>query len=201
MKTLLISASLLGLTACAATAPSQTSAIDPVVAQENVSAPVAPKVVELGGLTNEAAAERLYQVLINANYLATKVAPTKVAVQFGDNQFLLEPSINSAGIDRILMNRFYAVHPQLQASQELPVVIGTLNQKLNFAKFVLLDQGAVIQIQGTVTFADRVEIEELRRFMLWTNGGLAQVAQSLPDGIDQYIRPIPLMQQMVPVKP
>lgn len=201
MKTLLISASLLGLTACAATAPSQTSAIDPVVAQETVSAPVAPKVVQLGGLTNDAAAERLYQALINANYLATKVAPTKVAVQFGDNQFLLEPSINSAGIDRILMNRFYAVHPQLQASQELPVVIGTLNQKLNFAKFVLLDQGAVIQIQGTVTFADRVEIEELRRFMLWTNGGLAQVAQSLPDGIDQYIRPIPLMQQMVPVKP
>lgn len=200
MKTLLISASLLGLTACAATAPSQTSAIDPVVAQE-VVAPVAPKVVELGGLTNEAAAERLHQALVNANYLATKVAPTKVAVQFGNNQFLLEPSINSAGIDRILMNRFYAVHPQLQASQELPVVIGTLNQKLNFAKFVLLDQGAVIQIQGTVTFADRVEIEELRRFMLWTNGGLAQVAQSLPDGIDQYIRPIPLMQQMVPVKP
>ena len=78
-----------GLTACAATAPSQTSAIDPVVAQENVSAPVAPKVVELGGLTNEAAAERLYQALINANYLATKVALTKVAVQFGDNQFCL----------------------------------------------------------------------------------------------------------------
>lgn len=142
MKTLLISASLLGLTACAATAPSQTSAIDPVATQEVVSAPVAPKVVELGGLTNETAADRLYQALINANYLATQVAPTKVAVQFGNNQFLLEPSINSAGIDRILMNRFYAVHPQLQASQELPAVIGTLNQKLNFAKFVLLDQGA-----------------------------------------------------------
>lgn len=201
MKTLLISATLLGLTACAATAPPQTSAIDPVVAQEVVSAPVAPKVVELGGLTNETAADRLYQALINANYLATQVALTKVAVQFGNNQFLLEPSINSAGIDRILMNRFYAVHPQLQASQELPAVIGTLNQKLNFAKFVLLDQGAVIQVQGTVTFADRIEIEELRRFMLWTNGGLAQVVQSLPDGVEQYIRPLPLMPQMVPVKP
>ncbi|MBS0042573.1 hypothetical protein KFE26_09705 [Shewanella sp. M16] len=201
MKTLLISATLLGLTACATTAPSQTSAIDQVATQEVVSAPVAPKVVELGGLTNETAADRLYQALINANYLATQVAPTKVAVQFGNNQFLLEPSINSAGIDRILMNRFYAVHPQLQASQELPAVIGTLNQKLNFAKFVLLDQGAVIQVQGTVTFADRIEIEELRRFMLWTNGGLAQVVQSLPDGVEQYIRPLPLMPQMVPVKP
>ena len=80
-------------------------------------------------------------------------------------------------------------------------MIGTLNQKLNFAKFVLLDQGAVIQVQGTVTFADRIEIEELRRFMLWTNGGLAQVVQSLPDGVEQYIRPLPLMPQMVPVKP
>ena len=201
MKTLLISATLLGLTACATTAPSQTSAIDQVATQAVVSAPVAPKVVELGGLTNETAADRLYQALINANYLATQVALTKVAVQFGNNQFLLEPSINSAGIDRILMNRFYAVHPQLQASQELPAVIGTLNQKLNFAKFVLLDQGAVIQVQGTVTFADRIEIEELRRFMLWTNGGLAQVVQSLPDGVEQYIRPLPLMPQMVPVKP
>ncbi|MCU7999927.1 hypothetical protein [Shewanella sp. SM95] len=201
MKTLLISATLLGLTACAITAPSQTSAIDQVATQAVVSAPVAPKVVELGGLTNETAADRLYQALINANYLATQVALTKVAVQFGNNQFLLEPSINSAGIDRILMNRFYAVHPQLQASQELPAVIGTLNQKLNFAKFVLLDQGAVIQVQGTVTFADRIEIEELRRFMLWTNGGLAQVVQSLPDGVEQYIRPLPLMPQMVPVKP
>ncbi|MGI2097555.1 hypothetical protein [Shewanella glacialipiscicola] len=193
MKTILFSAGLLGLTACATTVPSQTTAINPASAQEAVSAPVAPKVVELGGMTNEAAAQRLYQALLNANYLATLVSPTKVAVQFGNNQFLLEPSINSAGIDRILMNRFYAVHPQLQASPELLVVIGTLNQNLNFAKFVLRDQGAVIQVQGVVTFAERVEIEELRRFMLWTNNGLAQIAQSLPEGVDQLIRPIPLI--------
>lgn len=102
--------------------------------------------------------------------------------------------MNAAGIDRILMNRFYAVHPQLQASQELPAIIGELNAKLNFAKFILLEQGAVIQVQGVVTFADSVEIEELRRFMLWTNSGLTQIAMSLPEGIDQYIRPIPLIQ-------
>ena len=201
MKILLISAGLFGLTACATTASSQPVSISQSSAQEVVSAPIAPKVVKLGGMTNEAAATHLYQALLNANYLATLVAPTKVAVQFGNNQFLLEPSINSMGIDRILMNRFYAVHPQLQASPELLAMIGTLNQKLNFAKFVLLDQGAVIQVQGVVTFAERVEIEELRRFMLWTNNGLAQVAQSLPEGVDQLIRPIPLIPQMVPVKP
>ncbi|EGM68238.1 hypothetical protein [Shewanella sp. HN-41] len=194
MKLLFIIMGVLGLSACS-TAPSASVAPTPTLETKPLDerAPVAPKVVQLAGLSNDLAAEALYYALLNANYLVTKVASDKVAVQFGDNQFMLEPSMNAAGIDRILMNRFYAVHPQLQASQELPRVIGELNAKLNFAKFVLRDQGAVIQIQGTVTFADKVEIEELRRFMLWTDGGLAQIALSLPEGVEQYLRPIPLM--------
>lgn len=194
MKLLFIIMGVLGLSACS-TAPSASVVPTPTLETKPLDerAPVAPKVVQLAGLSNDLAAEALYYALLNANYLVTKVASDKVAVQFGDNQFMLEPSMNAAGIDRILMNRFYAVHPQLQASQELPRVIGELNAKLNFAKFVLRDQGAVIQIQGTVTFADKVEIEELRRFMLWTDGGLAQIALSLPEGVEQYLRPIPLM--------
>ena len=195
MKLAMIIAAILGLTACAATSSSipESQSTSPAVKSSEAHAPVAPKVVQLAGMTNEAAADALYQALLNANYLANKVGPDKVAVQFGNNDFMLEPSMNAAGIDRILMNRFYAVHPQLQANPELPAVIGELNAKLNFAKFVLREQGAVIQIQGTVTFADKVEIEELRRFMLWTDGGLAQIAKSLPEGIEQYLRPIPLM--------
>lgn len=195
MKSLFIIMSVLGLSACtaapstASTAPTPT----PETTQVDARAPVAPKVIYLAGLSNELAADALYHTLLKANYLVTKVASNKVAVQFGDNQFMLEPNINAAGIDRILMNRFYAVHPKLQASQDLLAVIGQLNAKLNFAKFILLEQNSIIQVQGTVTFADSVEIEELRRFMLWTNSGLTQIAMSLPEGIDQYLRPIPLM--------
>lgn len=196
MKKLFLAASIMGLSACAATDNTTTAGTAVTEAQ----AVVATKVVNLAGMSNDAAAEALYQGLIHANYLATKVTPTKIAVQFGDNQFLLEPSLNPEGIDRILMNRFYAVHPQLQASQDLPVVIGEMNKKLSFAKFMLIDQGAVIQIQGTVTFADRIEIEELRRFMLWTDGGLSQVAKTLPEGAEQFIRPIPLMQALPSVQ-
>lgn len=139
MKLAMIIAAILGLTACAATSSStpESQSSSSAVESTEARAPVAPKVVQLAGMTNEAAADALYQALINANYLATKVGADKVAVQFGNNDFMLEPSINAAGIDRILMNRFYAVHPQLQASPELPAVIGELNAKLNFAKFVL----------------------------------------------------------------
>lgn len=195
MKSFFIVIGVLGLSACSAAPSALAVPTQPIETKQlEEHAPVAPKIVRLAGLSNDLAADALYYTLLNANYLATKVASDKVAVQFGDNQFMLEPSMNAAGIDRILMNRFYAVHPQLQASQELPAIIGELNAKLNFAKFILLEQGAVIQVQGVVTFADSVEIEELRRFMLWTNSGLTQIAMSLPEGIDQYIRPIPLIQ-------
>lgn len=199
MKKLFLAVSVMGLSmglsACATT---DNTVTDTPAAEAQAVA--ATKVVNLAGMTNDVATEALYQGLIHANYLATKVTPTKIAVQFGDNQFLLEPSLNPEGIDRILMNRFYAVHPQLQASQELPGVIGELNKKLSFAKFILIEQGAVIQVQGTVTFANRVEIEELRRFMLWTDGGLSQVASTLPEGAEQFIRPIPLMQALPSVQ-
>ena len=92
------------------------------------------------------------------------------------------------------MNRFYAVHPKLVGSKDLVVLIGTLNHKLNFAKFTLLENGAVIQVQGAATFVDTIELEEIRRFMLWTDEGLRQVGHSLPKGAEKMIKPIPVMQ-------
>jgi hypothetical protein len=116
-----------------------------------------------------------------------------VAVQFGDNQFVLQPSMSEQGVDRILTNRLFAVHPQLHGSKELLVLIGSLNQKLNFAKFVVRENGGVIQVQGAATFVDSIELEELRRFMLWTDEGLKQVGKSLPKGSEDLIKPIPVI--------
>ena len=95
--------------------------------------------------------------------------PSRVAVQLGDHQFVLQPSMNADGIDRILANRFYAVHPQLQGSKELLVMIGQLNQKLNFAKFFIRENGAVIQVQNRATFVNVMRLGEIRRILIRTD--------------------------------
>lgn len=184
MKKLMIAGMLLSLCACAATEKTQPAA----------TAGLAPDSVTLGGVTNEDATKKLYEALVKNNYLAKMSGEHSVAVQFDNNQFLLQPSINPDGIDRILMNRFYAVHPKLVGSKDLLVLIGSLNHKLNFAKFVLRENGAVIQVQGAATFVDTIELEEIRRFMLWTDEGLRQVSHSLPKGAEEMIKPIPIMQ-------
>ncbi|AQS38487.1 hypothetical protein Sps_03351 [Shewanella psychrophila] len=185
MKKLIIAGLAITLSACAATESSDGA----------LTAVVAPESVTLGGMTNEEATKTLFEALIHKNYLATMASPNRIALQFDDNQFLLQPSINPNGIDRIMMNRFYAVHPKLRGSRELLILIGTLNHKLNFAKFTLRENGAVIQVQGAATFVNTIELEEIRRFMLWTDEGLRQVGHSLPKGSEQLIKPIPVMQQ------
>jgi len=185
MKKLIIAGLVTMLSACAATDKSDTTA----------GATLAPERVTLGGMTNEDAAKTLFDALIKKNYLATMASPSRIALQFDDNQFVLQPSINPNGIDRIMMNRFYAVHPKLVGSQDLLILIGTLNHKLNFAKFTLRENGAIIQVQGAATFVNTIELEEIRRFMLWTDEGLRQVGHSLPKGSEQLIKPIPVMQQ------
>lgn len=185
MRKLIIAGLAISLSACAATESSDAP----------TSAVVAPESVTLGGMSNEDAAKTLFDALIKKNYLATMADPSRIALQFDDNQFVLQPSINPNGIDRIMMNRFYAVHPKLVGSKDLLVMIGTLNHKLNFAKFTLRENGAVIQVQGAATFVNTIDLEEIRRFMLWTDEGLRQVGHSLPKGSENLIKPIPVMQQ------
>ncbi|NRB23603.1 hypothetical protein [Shewanella sp.] len=186
MKKLIIAGLAITLGACAATESSDGAP---------TSAVLAPERVTLGGMTNDEATKILFEALIHKNYLATMAGPNRIALQFDDTQFLLQPSINPDGIDRIMMNRFYAVHPKLRGSKDLLILVGTLNHKLNFAKFTLRENGAVIQVQGAATFVNTIELEEIRRFMLWTDEGLRQVANSMPKGSEQLIKPIPVMQQ------
>ncbi|WP_028773440.1 MULTISPECIES: hypothetical protein [Shewanella] len=186
-KTMMVTALCAALVGCASTDEANTSD----------AATVAPESVTLGGMSNEAAADALLAALLKKNYLASKVSPTRVGVQFDKSQFVLQPSINAEGIDRILMNRFYAIHPKMAGSKELLLLIGTLNHKLNFAKFTLRENGNVIQVQGAATFVNTIDLEEIRRFMLWTDDGLHQVGLSLPKGSEELIKPIPIMKNPV----
>ncbi|NKF52167.1 hypothetical protein G3R49_16505 [Shewanella sp. WXL01] len=187
MRKLILASCILGLTACSATGESTDTEAAEVANQ-------VPSTINLSGMTNEQAADELYQSLLKANYLVTKVGPNRVAIQIGDQQFVLQASMNEKGVDRILANRFFAVHPQLHGSKELLVTIGQLNQKLNFAKFFIRKNGSIIQVQSSATFVQQIELEELRRFMIWTDEGLRQVGKSFPEQAAELIKPVPVMQ-------
>ncbi|MBR9728103.1 hypothetical protein ACFOD0_09405 [Shewanella intestini] len=185
MKKCLLVICMLGLTACATT---NNESITDSQTQ------VVPTAIDMTGMDNEQAANQLYLSLLKANYLVEKVGSNRVAIQFGEQQFVLQANMNDKGIDRILANRYFAVHPQLHGSKDLLLTIGQLNQKLNFAKFLIRENGAIIQVQSAATFVQKIDLEELRRFMLWTDEGLRQVGRSFPKNTEELIKPLPLMQ-------
>jgi len=191
MNKLIITSMVMILTGCVTTQSSQSGGSE--LNKGSHEAKLAPERVYFSGMSNELATDALLVSLLNKNYMAKKIAPNSVGVQLGNHQFVLQPSLNPNGIDRILASRYYSVHPKLQGSQDLIAVLGSLNDKLNFAKFTLRDDGKVIQVQGAATFVDTLELEELRRFLIWTDDALDSVGQALPASAAEFIKPLPVM--------
>ncbi|QYJ85915.1 hypothetical protein K0I73_17395 [Shewanella mesophila] len=189
MNKLIITSMMLILAGCAATESSQ----DRIPANKTHEAKLAPERVYFNGMSNELATDALLVSLMNKNYMVKKIAPTSVGVQLGNHQFVLQPSLNPNGIDRILASRYYSVSPKLQGSQDLMAMLLTLNDKLNFAKFTLRENGKVIQVQGAATFVDTLELEELRRFLIWTDDALEAVGKAIPANAYEFIKPLPVM--------
>lgn len=189
MNKLIITSMMLILAGCAATESSQ----DGIPANDTREEKLAPERVYFNGMSNELATDALLVSLVNKNYMVKKIAPNRVGVQLGNHQFVLQPSLNPNGIDRILASRYYSVTPKLQGSKDVTTLLGTLNDKLNFAKFTLRENGKVIQVQGAATFVDTLELEELRRFLIWTDDALNAVSNALPTNAKELIKPLPVM--------
>lgn len=187
MRVLIVLSLLFSLSACATT-ESKTP-------QSNHSAIA----IELGGLDTQQANTALFQALLKQGYLVESVKDSGVAVQFGKHQFLLETQLDKTGFNRILVNRFYAVHPKVQNSDQLYILISSLNQQLNFAKFVVRQKGTVVQLQTAASFNQSIELEEIRKFLLWTSDGIEHVANGLPKELGQVIKPIPVMKPKQPI--
>ncbi|SDJ90677.1 hypothetical protein SAMN04488540_11556 [Ferrimonas sediminum] len=161
MKHWMIAAVLVVLTGCASTGK------DPVT-------------VDMSGMTNEQATEQLIEALKSESYQVKRASADRVLVDYDGSHFLLQPKLMPNGLDRVVITKYYALHPDLAQTPELLLIIGKLNQQLDFAKFVVRDEGKAIEVRGAATFVDRISVLELTRFMDWTNQGLALLRQQFP---------------------
>ncbi|WP_163935223.1 YbjN domain-containing protein [Paraferrimonas sp. SM1919] len=152
-------------------------------------------VIEFLDSAPQQAVDKLYQGLLHHNYLAQKIEGKGVVVQFDSTQMILQPAISNQkdGIDRIVVNQYFGVHPKFVGNRQLLALVANLNRQLTFAKFVFTQGGQVILVQSSMTFIEDLDLEELRRFMLWVDEGLRQVGTNLPPQMATIIIPLPLM--------
>ncbi|MDX1795720.1 MAG: hypothetical protein R3219_03255 [Hydrogenovibrio sp.] len=146
--------------------------------------PATESLVNLSGKNNEEATDILVGRLLEADYEAKKVAPGQFIVYFDQHTFIMEPKLVEKGLSRIVVSRVVGIKPVYRQAPELVAVTVALNRHLNFAKFSLLPNNAAGQVQASITFIhNRVDLEEIRQFMLWMDASLNQVRHIVPPEI------------------
>ncbi len=136
--------------------------------------------IDLSGKTNEQATETLLEALQAEAYQVKRAAADRLLVEYDGSHFMLQPRMLPDSLDRVVITKYYLLHPDLAQTPELLLVIGKLNQQLDFAKFIVRQEGRAIEVRGSATFVDEISLLELTRFMAWTNQGLALVRQQFP---------------------
>ncbi|MBY5994112.1 hypothetical protein [Ferrimonas balearica] len=137
-------------------------------------------VLDLTGNTNDQATDALVTALSGEKYTVKRASAHSLMVEYDNGHFMMQPKMNTEGLDRIVITKYYVLHPDLAQTPELLLIIGQLNQGMDFAKFVLINEGTAVEVRGAATFVDRISLQELTAFMDWTNAGLNALRQQFP---------------------
>lgn len=144
------------------------------------SAPAKGDWVVMHNQSNQQATETLVSALRKEGYEVKQVSPAQFIVFFDHQTFIMEPKINQGSLSRIVVSRVVGIKPKFRHSVELQDMTTTLNQNLNFAKFSLMDDNKAGQVQASITFIDeRIDIEEIKQFMLWLDDSLGKVREMI----------------------
>ncbi len=136
--------------------------------------------IEMAGMTNEQATEALVTALSDQKYQVKRVSGQALMVEYDNSHFMMQPKLTPDGLDRVVIAKYYVLHPDLAQTPELLLLVGQLNQGMDFAKFVLIDEGRGVEVRGAATFVDTISLEELTRFMDWTDAGIRALREAFP---------------------
>ncbi|MBY6187978.1 YbjN domain-containing protein [Marinobacter hydrocarbonoclasticus] len=136
--------------------------------------------IDMAGMTNEQATEALVTALSDQKYQVKRVSGQALMVEYDNSHFMMQPKLTDNALDRIVIAKYYVLHPELAQTPELLLLIGQLNQRMDFAKFVLIEEGRGVEVRGAATFVDTISVEELTRFMDWTDAGLRALREAFP---------------------
>ena len=65
--------------------------------------------------------------------------------------------------------------------------VSQLNQKINFVKFYMGENGETLVMQSHITFIDQLEVQQVRRFLELFNDVLLTIAETTPEAT-QYLK-------------
>jgi hypothetical protein len=151
---------------------------DPFAA--DLPAEARPLFVVQGGTAAQVAQE-FVQFLQQHGIEAELYEEVFIQVRYNNEALLLDVRVNRGGLSRIIVAKAFDVVPEYRHTLALTAYLLRLNQTFDFAQFYLSPQADRLIVQGSLTFVDHLEAQEVRTFLDFFHRGLVRIGDVLPE--------------------
>jgi hypothetical protein len=133
--------------------------------------------------SNEQATDQLVKFLNDNAFNVKRIGETELRVDYGGGKFLMQPKVSENGLDRIVVSKLFGVKEQYRNTIEILAFVVKLNQKLNVGQFSLSNNSDTMIILANVTFVNKLEMVEIRKFMHFFNNSVKAIVSTVPDTV------------------
>jgi hypothetical protein len=104
-----------------------------------------------------------------------------VLVRYNHSAFLLDLRVSLGDLSRIIVAKVFDLAPEYRHTLALSAYLLRLNTTFDFANFALSAKADRLIVQGTITFVDHLEAQEVRTFLDFFHRGTVRMFDVLPE--------------------
>jgi hypothetical protein len=104
-----------------------------------------------------------------------------VLVRYNHDAFLLDVRVSLGDLSRIIVAKVFDLAPEYRYTLALSAYLLRLNTTFDFANFALSPKADRLIVQGSITFVDHLEAQEVRKFLDFFYRGMVRMFDVLPE--------------------
>ncbi len=104
-----------------------------------------------------------------------------VLVRYNHDTFLLDVRVGLGDLSRIIVAKVFDLAPEYHHTLALSAYLLRLNTAFDFANFALSPKADRLIVQGSITFVDYLEAQEVRTFLDFFHRGIVRMFDVLPE--------------------
>ena len=135
----------------------------------------------LQGGTAVQVAQDFVQFLRQNNVEAEIYEEVFVRVYYNHEAFLLDLRVSPGELSRIIVAKVFDLAPEYRHTLELSAYLLRLHTTFDFANFALSEKADRLIVQGSITFVDHLEAQEVRKFLDFFHHGTVRMFDVLPE--------------------
>ena len=145
--------------------------------------PVEGLVFQTQTSSNEQATDQFVKFLTQNAFTVKRLGESHLRVDYDGGKFLMQPKASENGLDRIVVSKLFGVKEQYRNTIEILAFVVKLNNKLNIGQFSLSDDSETLIILSNITFVNKLELVEFRKFMKFFNDSVKAIITTVPDTV------------------